>query len=140
MYLEKYYKSSKNKNWFSHIKQGYYNINGKEMFFRSKWEANYALYLDFLIKQKQIKKWEYEPDTFMFEKIKLGTRSYKPDFKIYNIDENIEYHEVKGYMNSRSKTKIKRMAKYYPEIRLIVIDTSVYTDIKNKLGGLLKFY
>ncbi|HFD04779.1 MAG TPA: hypothetical protein ENJ25_01385 [Firmicutes bacterium] len=122
------------------VKRGYYDINGKNMFFRSKWEANYALYLDFLIKQKQIQKWEYEKDTFVFKKIKFGTRSYKPDFKIYNNIRTIEYHEVKGYMDSKSKTKIKRMAKYYPYIKLIIIDSDIYKDIKRKLGKLLKFY
>lgn len=122
------------------IERGYFNINGKEIFFRSKWEANYALYLDFLIKQKQIKKWAYEEDIFIFEKIKFGTRSYRPDFKIYNLDNTFEYHEVKGYMDDKSKTKIKRMAKYYPDIKLIIIDQYVYRDIKNKLGKMLKFY
>ena len=102
-------------NIYNHIRRGYYNINGKEIFLRSKWEANYALYLDFLIKQKQIKKWEYEAETFMFEEIKLGVRSYTPDFKIINNDNSQEYHEVKGWMDPKSKTKIKRMAKYYPK-------------------------
>lgn len=125
---------------FGNIKRGYYNINGKEMFFRSKWEANYGLYLNFLIKQKQIKKWTYEKNVFIFKNIKFGTRSYRPDFKIYNIDGSIEYHEVKGYMTSKSKTKIKRMAKYYPDIKLIIIDKNIYGEIKNKLGRILKFY
>ena len=122
------------------IERGYFNINGKETFFRSKWEANYALYLYFLIKHKQIKKWEYEPDVFIFKKIMFGTRSYRPDFKIYNLDNTFEYHEVKGYMDAQSKTKIKRMVKYYPNIKLIIIDQYVYRDIKNKLGKMLKFY
>ena len=125
---------------WGNVKSGYFNINGKEMFFRSKWEANYALYLDFLIKQKQIKKWEYESDVFIFEKIKFGTRSYRPDFKVINNDDSIIYYEVKGYMDAKSKTKIKRMAKYYPDIKLIIIDKDIYQDIKNKLGKMLKFY
>lgn len=125
---------------WGNVKNGYYDINSKNIFFRSKWEANYALYLDFLIKQKQIQKWTYEEDVFIFEKIKFGTRSYRPDFKIYNIDGSIEYHEVKGYMDSKSKTKIKRMAKYYPNIKLIIIDSDIYKDLKKKLGKLLKFY
>jgi len=125
---------------WGNIKRGYFDINGEKIFFRSKWEANYALYLDFLIKQKQIKKWEYEKDVFVFEKIKFGVRSYRPDFKVYNIDGSIEYHEVKGWMTSRSKTKLKRMAKYYPNIRLILIDQKYYHDIKNKVGKMLCFY
>lgn len=128
------------KNPYSRCRQGKYNINGKEIFFRSSWEANYALYLDFLIKQKQIKEWEYEVDTFWFEKIRRGIRSYKPDFKIYNNNDSIEYHEVKGWMDNKSKTKLRRMNKYYPKIKLIVIGNKEYSDIKDKLGKLLKFY
>jgi len=111
---------------FGNIKRGYYNINGKRMFFRSSWEATYALYLDFLIKQKQIQKWEYEVDTFIFEKIKFGTRSYKPDFKIYNNDGTIEYHEVKGWVTAQTMTQLKRFKKYYPDefsrLRFIIPD------------------
>ena len=122
------------------IKRGYYNINGEEIFFRSKMEANYALYLDFLIEQKQIRKWEYELDIFIFEKIKFGTRSYRPDFKVYNLDNTFEYHEVKGWMTAKSKTQIKRMTKYHPEIKLIIIDHPTYRDIREKIGKMLKFY
>ncbi len=50
---------------------------------RSTWEMNYAHYLDWLKKKKEIKKWEYEPDTFWFKNIRRGTCSYLPDFKIY---------------------------------------------------------
>ena len=130
----------KNLQYPGRYRNGYYNINGKRIYFRSKWEANYSLYLDFLVKQKQIKKWTYEKDVFIFEKIKFGTRSYRPDFKIYNNDNTISYHEVKGYMDSKSKTKIKRMAKYYPDVELIIIDKDVYRDIKRKLGKMLKFF
>jgi len=128
---------SRYKDW---VKSGWYNISDRRMFFRSRWEANYALYLNLLIDQKQISKWEYEPDVFVFEKIKFGTRSYRPDFKIFNPDGTIEYHEVKGYMDAKSKTKIKRMAKYYPEVKLIIIDKDTYREIRRKLGKILKFY
>jgi len=125
---------------YSRGKMGTYNINGKNIFFRSLWEANYALYLDFLIKQGEIKKWQFEVDTFWFEKIRRGVRSYKPDFKIFLNNGKIEYHEVKGWMDTKSKTKLKRMEKYYPEIKLIVIDEKSYKDIKSKIGKMLKFY
>jgi hypothetical protein len=128
------------KNRYSNSKKGTYNINGKKIFFRSGWEPNYALYLDFLIKQKQIKKWEYEAETFWFEKIKRGVRSYKPDFKIYNNDGSIEYHEVKGWLDAKSKTKLKRMSKYYPAVKMVLIGQEDYKDIKNKLGKILNFY
>jgi hypothetical protein len=125
---------------YSRAKMGHYDINGRDIFFRSSWEANYALYLDFLVKRKEIIGWEFEVDTFWFEKIKRGVRSYKPDFKIFKNNGEIEYHEVKGYMDKKSITKIKRMAKYYPKIKLIVVDEKSYKDIKNKIGKMLGFY
>ncbi len=123
---------------FSNIKHGYYDINGKTLFFRSKWEANYALYLDFLVLQKEIDSWEYEPDVFVFHKIKFGTRSYRPDFKIKQ-NGNTEYHEVKGHMDSKSKTKLNRMRIYYPDVVLKIIDIKAYREIQ-KWGKLIKFY
>jgi hypothetical protein len=133
-------KSGLFRSGYSRGKMGTYDINGHKIFFRSLWEVNYALYLDFLIKQNEIKKWEYEADTFWFEKIKRGVRSYKPDFKIFKNNGDIEYHEVKGWMDKKSATKIKRMAIYYPQIKLIVVNEKSYKDIKSKIGKMLKFY
>lgn len=128
------------------IKNGTYNIysrarSGKRtdlgIFVRSAWEANYARYLNFLIKQKKLHKWEYEPDTFWFEKIKRGTRSYTPDFKIWETKESEPYYvEVKGYMDQKSKTKLSRMAKYYPDVKIVLIQKPEYNEIK-KWSGLI---
>lgn len=122
------------------FQSGDYECSKGNQFFRSKWEANYALYLDWLIKQKQILNWEYEAETFFFDKIKLGTRSYRPDFKVFNNDGSIEYHEVKGYMDAKSKTKIKRMAKYFPKLKLVLIEQKSYLTIIKQMKGLIKFY
>lgn len=101
------------------------------IYVRSSWEANVARYLNFLIKQKTIFKWEYEPDTFWFENIKRGTRSYTPDFKIWDTEDGDPYYwEVKGYMDAKSKTKLKRMAKYHPDVKVVVIGKDEYNDIK----------
>ena len=126
---------------YSRCKRGTYNINGKDVYFRSMWEANYALYLDFLIDQKQdIVSWEFEVDTFWFEAIKRGVRSYKPDFKVHLKDGSVEYHEVKGWMDARSKTKLKRMAKYYPLVEMVLIDSKPYKEILKKLDGIIPFF
>ena len=105
------------------------------LYVRSSWEANYCRYLNWLVEIGQIVSWEFEPDTFEFVGIKRGTRFYTPDFKIVNSDGSIEYHEVKGYMDAKSKTKLKRMKKYYPDVKLIVIDSDAYKalarDVKN---------
>lgn len=107
-------------------------------YFRSRWEANYARYLNFLIDQKQIIKWEYEPDTFIFDKIKRGTISYLPDFKVFHNDGTIEYHEVKGYNSPKSITKLKRMAKYYPEVKIVLIDKVRYKVLHSQLKSIIK--
>lgn len=128
------------KNQYSRSKQGDYDIKGKIIFFRSLWEANYALYLDFLINQDQISKWEFEVDTFWFEKIKRGVRSYKPDFKVYDMHGKIIYHEVKCWMDSKSKTKLKRMKLYHPDVKIKLIEKKQYNEIKTKLSGIINFY
>jgi hypothetical protein len=128
-----------NNGSFAHVHRGEYECSKGSVYFRSKWEANYALYLDFLIKQGEIKDWEFESETFFFENIKLGTRSYRPDFKVFNPDDSVEYHEVKGYMDARSKTKLKRMAKYFPDVKLILIERTFYMDMVKKMKGIINF-
>ncbi len=98
------------------------------MAFRSAWEANYARYLNLLLDNRQILAWEYEPKRFYFP-IRRGTISYLPDFMITLNSADIEWHEVKGYMDQKSRTRLKRFAKYYPDEKLVLIDKSVYTDI-----------
>lgn len=125
------------RNGYSRGLQGKRNDLGN-IFFRSSWEANYARYLNYLISKKIIYKWEFEPDTFWFESIKRGVRSYLPDFKIWDHENSEPYYvEVKGWMDNKSKTKIKRMAKYYPKIRLDIVAKKEYTEIKNQLSRLI---
>lgn len=116
-------------NRFSRGKAAWATIGGKRCFFRSSWELLYARYLEFLKMKGEIIEWEYEPDTFWFEQIRRGVRSYKPDFKVTTRTRS-EYHEVKGWMDPKSKTKIDRMARYYPEIKLIVVDNEAMKAIR----------
>ena len=115
---------------YSRANAGWHKIKSKKYYFRSGWEVVYARYLEWLKDNKKIEKWEYEPETFWFKNIKRGVRSYLPDFKITNNNKTIEFHEVKGWMDDKYKTKIKRMKKYYPKIILKIIDKSVYKSIK----------
>ena len=82
----------------------------------------------------EIKKWEHEPETFWFESIMRGCRSYLPDFRVTENNGSIVYHEVKGWMDARSKTKIKRMAKYHPDVKLIVIDSKAYNALAKQMS------
>ena len=119
-------------------KQQWATIGGKECYFRSQWEVNYAIFLEFLKNNKDIKDWEFEPETFWFESIKRGCRSYLPDFKVTENNDKIIFHEVKGWMDDRSKTKIKRMALYYPDVKLIIIREPEYKEILKKFSFLYK--
>lgn len=125
------------KTGYTSCKRGWAKIGGKKIFFRSSWEENYARYLEWLKGLKEIQDWEHEPDTFWFDGIKRGVRSYLPDFKVTTKNGEIEYHEVKGWMDSKSKTKIKRMAKYHPSVKMVIIDTNRYKSLERTVSGLV---
>lgn len=118
-------------------KQQWATVGGVRKYFRSQWELNYAYYLEWLKSKGQIKSWEHEPETFWFDGVKRGCVSYLPDFKVTENNGSIVYHEVKGWMDDRSKTKIKRMAKYHPDVKLIVIDSKAYASLSKDVSGLV---
>ncbi len=103
-------------------KKGWKEIDGKKYYFKSSWEYKYAKYLFILKKAGYVAEWFYEPQIFWFLNIKRGIRSYTPDFKVVLFDRSHYWIEVKGYMDSKSKTKIKRFEKYYPQEKLCVIE------------------
>lgn len=106
------------------------------IYFRSRWEANYARYLKWLQERGEIEAWEYEPETFWFEAIKRGVRSYKPDFKIYEKGKSY-FVEVKGWMDKKSATKLKRMKKYHPNVTVILFGERDYKSLSQKLGKII---
>lgn len=118
-------------------KAAWHEIGGSRKYYRSNWEANYAYYLQWLKEGGHIQEWKHEPKTFWFEGVKRGTVSYLPDFWVLENDGRESFHEVKGWMDDRSKTKIARMAKYHPQVRLIVIDGKAYQEIKKKVSSLV---
>lgn len=117
-------------------KAAWREIAGAKIYFRSRWEYNYAVYLQWLLENGKIAKWEHEPETFWFEKIMRGVRSYLPDFRVTENDGTVEYHEVKGWMDSRSKTTLRRMKKYHPAVKLRVIDGSWFKANAGKISFL----
>ena len=109
-----------------------------KQYLRSSWEANNARYLNSMIAQgTAVARWEYEPDTFWFENILRGCRSYKPDFKVWLLSGRFEYHEVKGWFYPRSKTALKRMAKSHPEVRIVLIDAKRYRGIARSVKSII---
>lgn len=119
-------------------KQGWRTIGATKKYFRSIWEANYARYLQWMVNQGVIKDWEHEPQTFWFHNIKRGCLSYLPDFKVLNHDGSHIWVEVKGWMDPKSKTKIKRFKKYFPEEQLVIIESKWFKDNNKKLSILIK--
>lgn len=113
-------------------KAGWREIGGYKKYYRSRWEANYARFLEKLRTDGLIKSWLHEPKTFWFDGIKRGCMSYLPDFEVIENSGKFVYHEVKGWMDDRSKTKIKRMAKYHPKTELIVIGAKEYKELDKK--------
>jgi len=103
-------------------KQFWATIGGKPpIYFRSTWEYYYAIFLEKLRAENKIIDWKHEPKCFWFEGIKRGVRSYLPDFCITHLNGTEEWSEVKGYFDSKSQTKMKRMAKYYPEVKIRLV-------------------
>lgn len=106
------------------------------IYVRSRWEANYARYLNWLVEHGEIRSWEYEADTFEFP-VKRGNRFYTPDFKVTENNGLVVYHEVKGYMTDASRVKLSRMARYYPQHKVLVIGGATMADIRRKIGGMI---
>ncbi len=103
------------------------------LYLRSAWEANYCRYLNLLMKMGVVEEWSYEPETFWFSGVKRGTNSYKPDFRVlYKGDPRPEYVEIKGHEVAKDRTKWRRMKKYHPGVRLLVIGAKEYRWIKQK--------
>ncbi len=104
------------------------------IYVRSKMEANIARYYTYL----KIN-WFYEPREYKFEKIKRGTRYYKPDF--YLTAPVRLFIEVKGFFGTVDKTKLRRFKKYYPEefarLKFIIPDKYSRSKANGKMIGFL---
>lgn len=116
-------KLCQNRNYKGTI-QGGKRADLDSIYFRSKWEANYARYLN----QLEIE-WSYESKTFWFDGLKSGTVNYTPDFYIPAED---TWVEVKGRWDSESKTKLRRFRKYFPDefTKLLIVCGDIYGKSK----------
>jgi hypothetical protein len=109
-------------------KQFWATIGDKKIYFRSSWEYYYAIFLEKLKQERKIIDYKHEPKCFWFEDIKRGVRSYLPDFCVIHNDGKEEWCEVKGYYDSKSKTKMKRMAKYYPQVNIRLVGADWFKE------------
>ena len=119
------------------FKQGWRTVGDKKVFFRSAWEANFGRYLQWQKERQMIKDWEHEPKTFWFEGIKRGVVSYLPDFKVSTLENTHYWVEVKGFMDAKSRTKIKRFKKFFPEETIRIVDAKWYKMNSKKLSNII---
>lgn len=117
------------RNTYSRCRGGY--REDLDMYFRSSWEANVARILNNLELA-----WEYEPKRFYFPDTGDGVLSYCPDFYIPDADIWIE---VKGWMDEKSITRLRKFSESYPfeSSRLIVINEPLYLDMIKRFYGLV---
>jgi predicted nuclease of restriction endonuclease-like RecB superfamily len=120
---------------YQHIKAGVRPHIHPTARFRSSWECNYAAYLNTLVESGVIREWAHEPETFWFDGIKRGTVSYLPDFRITRPDGTIYFAEIKGRWDQKSRTKIRRMAKYHPTVELLIVDTKAYKALEKEVSA-----
>ena len=105
----------------SNFKQGWSEVGGKTIWFRSGFEVRWARYLEFLKQASEFYLWQYEPKKFEFEGIRSGTVFYTPDFLVHYENNKVYWHECKGYLQQKDLTKWRRMKKYYPCEKIILV-------------------
>lgn len=89
------------------------------MYFRSRWEANFAR-----VMRLQERMWEYEPCSFQLDEI----TSYTPDFLV----DGMTYYELKGRWYEGHVEKIAKFREKYPEIPFVLIEEREYRDLSKQ--------
>lgn len=107
-------------------------VGGQRCYFRSKREAAYAETLEMMRRTGSIVSWEHEPGWFYFDGIRAGVTRYLPDFRVTFANGRIEYHEVKGWLDPKSVTALRRMAKYHPTVKVVLIGAKMPEPTKRR--------
>jgi hypothetical protein len=133
------------RNLILRTRRGKYNnhaawreINGKRYYFKSKWEANYARYLDWMRQRNLIADWLYEPQTFTFPDTRGVASSYKPDFRVLRPEGSHYWVEVKGYMTAASKTKLRRFERHFPGEVIMIVGSDWFAKNNEMMKGLVR--
>lgn len=113
------------------FKGAWLELGGVKKFYKSAWERNYARFLEREKLAGRILHWSYEPKTFWFEKIRRGTRSYKPDFFVVKLGGEELFVEVKGWMTPKSKIQLKRMRIYFPQVKILLVQANWFKGRKH---------
>lgn len=131
------WRSSNNYGGYSRIRGGRRKDLG-DKYFRSRWEANYARYLNWLLQEGKIQRWEYEAETFEFIRIIGECQFYTPDFKVIAKDGTVVRVEIKGWMDRKSKIKQARMKKYYPDVQIDLVGPVQYYDLAKRMKATIQ--
>ncbi len=114
-------------------------IGGKTCNFRSKGEHNLAVYFQFLKESGLIKDWAFEQTKFLFPDETNGAKSWLVDFDVLNNDCTFEYWEYKGWLMGRDVTKFRRVAKYRPEAKVVLVMSGKAKKDQNRLRIIKKY-
>ena len=106
-------------------------VGKQRVYFRSRWEANYARYLEILKNDGHILDWQYEPHRFVFPRNRSGVRSYAPDFKIIYDADYYEWMELKGWRKDKDVHKEELMDLHHPSEVILYIDKAGYNDLQD---------
>jgi hypothetical protein len=126
---------------WENIQRPTHDFGDKQITFRSNWEQNYSFYLEWLKQNGEIAEWEYEPERYNFDMkegnimVRIGT--YLPDFRVTNNDGTQYLVEVKG--KKQGMRKLQRMKKYYPHLKIKLIQAAEYNALKKQVGKLLNW-
>lgn len=115
--------------------EGWRSFGKQCLWFNSKWEANYARYLEMLTVCDVFVKWFYKPCAFS---IKSKRDEYSPTFKIFRKDGShfwVEIGDTKTDSNLWKKTLYFKME--YPEETLIFPDRDWFKDNIEMLKGFI---
>jgi hypothetical protein len=102
--------------------------------YRSKWEAEYARYLEIQKAIGRILEWEYEP-----ERLEIGAGAYyTPDFRVRRNTPGwpprYEWREVKGYKREAAMVRLKVAAKMFSDEVFVLVTKKnldwIHTPIK----------
>lgn len=106
-------------------KAGIRNDIDPNMYFFSRWEANFARILNLL----KIK-WEFQPETF-----NLKTQKYTPDFYLPQYN---SYVEIKNFLSEYSLNRDKEFRSLYSNKNLILILKEDYLKLQEEFSPHIK--
>jgi len=116
---------------FGKVKRITTSIGCKEITFRSKLEARWAVWCQLRKEQGIIVDWWYEDTPLEIEtKYFKNKKVYLPDFTIQMQDGSYEFEETKGWFPPKDYTKIRLAAEQYEN--LITLIFSGLTNCKSK--------